>query len=125
MGGAMPFNRLNTTYWVIAGVCGFIGVLAGMFMMWPKPLPLLVVDMNRAIEAPSVLLARSKLTHEEQLNIIDRFSRALPEVIKDYGRSHRVTLVSAPVLTGYKPSQVDVTDELIALTIARIKHEAH
>jgi len=72
-----------------------------------------------------VLLARSNLTHEEQLNIMDRFSRALPEVIKDYGRAHRVTLVSAPVLTGYKPSLVDVTDELIALTIARIKHEAH
>lgn len=124
MGGLMQLNQIKTMHWVFAGIGGLIGILAGIWVMWPKSLPLLVVDMNRAIEAPSVMLARSKLTHEEQLKIMEHFSRTLPEVIKDYGASHQVTLVSASVLSNFKPSHVDVTDELIALTITRIKHEA-
>jgi conjugal transfer pilin signal peptidase TrbI len=65
----MQLNPFKTMHWVFAGIGGLIGILAGILVMWPKPLPLLVVDMNRAIEAPSVMLARSKLTHEEQWSV--------------------------------------------------------
>lgn len=120
----MRLNQLNTMDWMMAAIGAGVGLLLGIVTMWPKPFPLLVVDMNRAIVAPSVMLAHSKLTHEQQLKIMARFSHTLPKVISDYGRTHRVTLIGAPLLASYKSSPVDVTDELIALTLARIKHEA-
>ncbi len=85
----MQLNQIKTMHWVFAGIGGLIGILAGIWVMWPKSLPLLVVDMNRAIEAPSVMLARSKLTHEEQLKIMEHFSRTLQKSSRIMGRHIR------------------------------------
>lgn len=121
MGALMRFNQLDKKSLILAGVAGCFLVTVLIGFSWKKPAPLVVVDMTRAIQAPSLMLARSKLTSDEQLKIMRRFSALLPGVIKEYGHTHRVTLVSATILASH--NNVDVTNEVVALTIARMKHE--
>ena len=78
--------------------------------------------MNRAIQKPSLWLAHSKLTAAEQTRIMKRFSMFLPEVIKDYGRSHKVSVIASQVLVNQ--NNIDITDSIVDLTIARMKHES-
>lgn len=115
----MLLNQLGWKVWAIAGAAGLL-VLA-LVLMVLKPIPLVVVDMTRAIQKPSVMLARTKLTSDAQLKIMERFSKVLPNVIKEYGQTHRVTIISAPVLASL--NTLDVTDEVVDLTITRMKHE--
>lgn len=116
----MRLNHLGMTFWVPAGVAGFFLVLAVVFIVWNKPVPLVVVDMTRAIQAPSLMLAQSKHSQEAQLHIMSRFSSLLPEIIAAYGQEHRVTIVSATVLASH--NTLDITNEVVSRTIARMKH---
>ena len=116
-----PDSR-NVMIWIAQGVLGFFLILMLARSFWQTPLPLVVVDMNRAIQAPSVMLAHSKLTEKEQSYIIKRFSSLLPEVIKEYGASHGITVVGSSVLASH--NAVDITDTIVELTIARMKHES-
>lgn len=108
--------------WVAMGVSGVLVLLAFVLMVWPKSATLMVVDMTRAIQMPSMMLAQSKLSQEAQLKIMTRFSALLPEVIKAYGQMHHVTIVSAPVLAS--DNRDDITNEVVNRTIARMKQDA-
>ena len=121
MGNCMRLNLSGEKRWVFAGAAGFLVLLVLMWTVYKKPSPLVVVDMNHAIQAPSMMLARSKLTADTQLKIMRRFSTLLPKVITEYGQAHRVTIVSATVLASH--NNTDVTGEVIAATIARMKHD--
>jgi conjugal transfer pilin signal peptidase TrbI len=113
---------LNQLGWKFGAIAGAVGLLAlALVLMVQKPIPLVVVDMTRAIQKPSVMLTRTKLTSDAQLKIMERFSRVLPNVIKEYGQTHRVTIISATVLASH--NTLDVTDEVVDLTISRMKHE--
>lgn len=117
----MRLNQLDVKQWALIGLAGVLVAQVLVLMVWKKPTPLVVVDMTRAIQSPSLMLARSKLTSDAQLKIMGRFSTLLPKVIKEYGQAHRVTVVSATVLASH--NNADVTNEVIALTISRMKHE--
>lgn len=56
----------NVMYGIVLSVLGFFLILIFAHFFWQKPANLVVVDMNRAIQTPSVMLAHSKLTVEEQ-----------------------------------------------------------
>lgn len=117
----MWLNQFNLK--TAAMVITFV-LLAASLMTWligRNPASLVVVDMTRAIQKPSVMLAHSKLSSNAQLKIMAGYSALLPKVISEYGQSHRVTIVSATVLASQ--NKVDVTDEVVALTIERMKHE--
>jgi len=118
----MQPNSPNVLYWWQAGVLGFFLILIFVHFFWQKPPSLVVVDMNRAIQKPSLWLANSKLTKQAQSDIIRRFSALLPEIIKEYGSSHKVTVVGSTVLASN--NLVDITDTIVELTIARMKHES-
>ncbi len=66
------------------------------------------------------MLAHSRLSQKAQLKIMTQYSALLPEIIKAYGQDHQVTVVSATVLASY--STVDITNVVVAQTIARMKH---
>ena len=121
MGGLMVLNQNRLKQGLVFGSLGLILVLVCVFLVWHNKSSLVVVDMTRAIQKPSMMLARSKLTTEAQLKIMRRFSALLPEVIKAYGESHRVTVVSATVLAHYNTD--DITDRVVEQTITRMKHE--
>jgi len=121
MGTLMRLNQLDVKQWAMVGTAGVLVVLVLMLMVWKNPTPLVVVDMTRAVQSPSLMLARSKLTPDAQLKIMSRFSTLLPKIVKEYGQKHQVTVVSAAILASH--NNVDVTNEIIALTIARMKHE--
>lgn len=121
MGTLMRLNQLDVKQWAMVGTAGVLVVLVLMLMVWKNPTPLVVVDMTRAVQSPSLMLARSKLTPDAQLKIMSRFSTLLPKIVKEYGQTHQVTVVSAAILASH--NNVDVTNEIIALTIARMKHE--
>lgn len=103
-------------------ILGLFVILMIASSFWQTPQPLVVIDMNRAIQRPSLLLAHSKLTVEEQANIMKRFSKLLPEVIKDYGKSHEVSVIASQVLVNQ--NNIEITDAIVDLTIARMKHES-
>ncbi|HAU4159299.1 TPA: TrbI F-type domain-containing protein [Legionella anisa] len=117
----MQLNQWNVSYRMVLGALGGLGLLLFLCSLVQSRPSLVVIDMTRAIQKPSLMLARSKLTEQEQLKIMSRFSALIPEVIKDYGASHQVTVISAPVLFGQNTQ--DVTDEIVEQTISRMKHE--
>ncbi len=65
-------------------------VVGAIWMHQPR---LVVVDMVRAIQVPSAMLARSSMPDTKQAALITRFSKLLPDVIKAYGEAHHVTVV--------------------------------
>jgi conjugal transfer pilin signal peptidase TrbI len=118
----MQPDARKVMHWMLLSVLGFFLILLLVRFFWLSPQLLVVVDMNRAIQVPSMMLAHSKLTEKEQSYIIKRFSSLLPEVIKEYGASLGVTVVGSSVLASY--NAVDITDTIVELTIARMKHES-
>ena len=117
----MQCDLKNMAIW-ITGILGGFLILMIACSYWQTQRPLMVVDMNRAIQKPSMILARSKLTVEEQANIMKQFSKLLPEVIKDYGASHQVSVIASQVLVNQ--NNMDITDSIVELTIARMKHDS-
>lgn len=97
----------------------FIGSLVGGF--WLHQPRLVVIDMNRAIQIPASALSHSKLAPLRQQKIMQRFSSLLPDVIKTYGQSHHVTVVSATVFVSER-SSIDITQDVVKQTLARLKH---
>lgn len=80
---------------------------------------LVVVDMKRVLNQPAVLLSRTKMSEHEQAQLLMQYSAVLPEILKNYGATHHVTLISAPVIIS---GSVDITDTIIELTFERLKH---
>lgn len=106
---------------LVMGVLIGVLVLMALYIGFKRPSPLHVVDMNRAIQIPSTMLAHSKLSKAQQATLMSRFSSRLPEVIKEYGQEHLVTIISATVLESH--GGVDITNLIVARTIERVKHE--
>ncbi|KTC87654.1 TrbI F-type domain-containing protein [Legionella drozanskii] len=118
----MLLNRMTIKQGVIVGAVGFVLVFALGLNIGQKPTALVVVDLTRAIQKPSLMLAHSKLSKDAQSKLMKQFSALLPQVIKAYGQTHRVTVMSATVLASN--NSLDVTDKVVAETITRMKHEA-
>lgn len=90
-------------------------ILSGM-LLWGlhKPTLIAVVDMQRLLNQPAVLLSQSNLSEQEQKKILKQYSSLLPQVLSQYGASHHVTLITATVISS---GRFDVTDEVIAATL--------
>ena len=91
-------------------------------IIWMNQPRLVVVDMVRAIQVPSAMLARSSMPDAKQAEVITRFATKLPEVIKAYGLAHHVTVVGAHVLVSQ--GVVDITNTIIQQTLTRLKADA-
>lgn len=93
-------------------------VLSGM-VLWNmhKPAPIAVVDMQRLLNQPAVLLSQSNLSEQEQKKVLKQFSSLLPQILSQYGASHHVTLITATVISS---GRFDVTDEVIAATLEQL-----
>ena len=102
---------------IIAAVVAVILLVAGV--IWMSQPRLVVVDMVRAIQVPSAMLARSSMPDTKQAALITRFSKLLPDVIKAYGEAHHVTVVGAHVLVSQ--GAVDITNTIIQETLLRLK----
>lgn len=104
---------------VVAAALLLLLTVAGLF--WLHQPRLVVVDMMRAIHVPSQLLAHSKMSSDEQLKLMSRYSALLPKIIKAYGDSHHVTVMSATVFVSH--NGLDVTSTIIEQTLAELRHE--
>ncbi|WP_058533788.1 type-F conjugative transfer system protein TrbI [Legionella saoudiensis] len=93
-------------------------ILSGM-VLWGlhKPTPIAVVDMQRLLNQPAVLLSQSNLSEQEQKKVLKQYSSLLPQVLSQYGASHHVTLITATVISS---GRFDVTDEVIAATLEQL-----
>lgn len=118
----MAHNPLSVKFWAMAAIAGLLVMAVSVSKIGQNSNQLKVVDMTRAIQATSMMLARSKLSKEMQLKIMERYANVLPSVIKEYAQQHGVTIISAAVLASQ--NKIDVTGDVMDLTIARIKHEA-
>lgn len=101
-------------------ISALIGVaLAGIFV-WnhQKVLPIAIVDMQRLLNQPAVLLSQSKLSEKEQKEVLKHYSSLLPNALLEYGESHHVTLITATVISS---GSFDVTDEIIGATLEKLK----
>ncbi|STP10088.1 type-F conjugative transfer system protein TrbI [Legionella bozemanae] len=106
-------RHYKTQLLILAGL-----VLSGM-VLWSmhKPAPLAVVDMQRLLNQPAVLLSQSKLSEQEQKKVLKQYSSLLPKTLSQYGASHHVTLITATVISS---GRFDVTDEVIAATLEKL-----
>lgn len=93
-------------------------VLFGM-VLWSlnKPTAIAVVDMQRLLNQPAVLLSQSNLSEQEQKKVLKQYSSLLPQTLSQYGASHHVTLITATVLSS---GRFDVTDEVITATLEQL-----
>ncbi len=82
-----------------------------------KPTPIAVVDMQRLLNQPAVLLSQSNLSEQEQKKVLKQYSSLLPQVLSQYGASNHVTLITATVISS---GRFDVTDEVIAATLEQL-----
>lgn len=74
--------------------------------------------MQRLLNQPATLLSKSNLSEKEQKNVLRRYSALLPKVLSEYGESHKVTLITATVISS---GTLDVTDEIIDITLEKLK----
>lgn len=81
---------------------------------------LLVVDMKKLVNEPAVLLSRSSLAPSDQKRILSAYTKMVPQMIAEFGKAHRATIIASAVLY---PDALDVTDELMNATLERLKHE--
>ncbi len=97
-----------------------LGALSvGSLIGWSfKPNTIVVVDMQRLLNQPAVLLSQSHLSTVVQKNILKRYSSLLPNTLKEYGQLHKVTLITATVIHS---EHDDVTDEVISMALDRLK----
>ena len=80
---------------------------------------LAVIDIKRAISTPARLLAKSRLSQDEQKRLLERYSEILQSVIRDYGKQHRLTIVSSTVLT--HGNNHDITALIISKTLDEVR----
>ena len=117
----MRMDRLRQQAPMVMAAVVFL-LLTGVGFSWLHRPQLVVVDMMRAIHVPSQMLAHSKISSDEQLKIMSRYSALLPKIIKAYGESHHVTVVSAMVFVSH--NGLDVTSTIIEQTLAGLRHDA-
>ncbi|HHF7349655.1 TPA: type-F conjugative transfer system protein TrbI [Legionella feeleii] len=110
----MTTNRVRQTGLV---ALGFIAVLIGSFKAFNKS-TLYVIDMQRALHQPALLLSRSPLSEAEQKALLSAFAKRLPDVIADYCKAHKVTLIAAPVLGN--SGENELTDYFIEKTLNEV-----
>lgn len=82
---------------------------------------LVAVDMVYVIQRPSEMLSRSTMGKKAQQNLMQRYAALLPKVIADYGKRHRVTIVSGKILVSQ--SNNDISNIIIEQTLSRLKHD--
>jgi conjugal transfer pilin signal peptidase TrbI len=108
--------QLKKILFVISMLCI---LMAGCFIWQSKTSSCLaIVDMQRLLNQPAVLLAQSKLSETAQKKLLKRYTALLPQVLTEYGKVHQLTLITATVITG---GTLDVTDEVIEETLERLK----
>ena len=94
----------------------------GLAAYWLKPAPkLCIVNLHKALEQPAHLLIKSQYSKTQQKEILKRFSRHLLPVIQRYAKDHQQTVIDAKTLAD--DGQIDITDEIVKLTLEAIKHE--
>ncbi|HEM6962641.1 TPA: TrbI F-type domain-containing protein [Legionella pneumophila] len=98
-------------------LAGVIFAVLAVYMLKPSP-KFAVVDMQRLLNQPAVLMSQSKLSQDEQKAVLQRYAEILPKVLIHYGQSHQLTLISATVIT---TGAADVTDEIIDLTLDKLR----
>jgi len=81
---------------------------------------LAVIDIKRAISTPARMLAKSRLSQDEQKRLLERYSASLQSVIRKYGKQHRLTIVSSTVL--FHDSNNDITALIISKTLDEVRH---
>ncbi|KTD47445.1 putative TrbI protein [Legionella quinlivanii] len=108
--------RFNSKY-LLAVLTG--AVLSGV-LTWshPKGAPIAIVDMQRVLNQPAVLLSQSHLSEKEQKTVLSHYSSLLPQVLSEFGESRHVTLIAATVIAS---GSLDVTDEVIAIALEKLK----
>ncbi len=79
---------------------------------------LAVVDMKRLLNQPAVLLSKSQIPEKDQARLLLNYSTVLPQILAAYGNSHRVTVITAPVI---RSGTLDITDTIIAQTLEKLK----
>jgi len=98
-------------------LAGLIFAVLAVCMLRTSP-NFAVVDMQRLLNQPAVLMSQSKLSQDEQKAVLQRYAEILPKVLIHYGQSHQLTLISATVIT---TGAADVTDEIIDLTLDKLR----
>ncbi len=81
---------------------------------------LAVIDIKRAISTPARLLAKSRLSQDVQKRLLERYSASLQSVIREYGKQHRLTIVSSMVLS--HGGNCDITALIISKTLDKVRH---
>lgn len=96
-----------------------LGILGLGFFIYKSQAnaPLAIVDMQRLLNQPAVMLSQSKFPETTQKKLLKRYTAILPKVLKAYGASHHVTLITATVIS---QGHLDVTDEVISMTLERL-----
>lgn len=79
-----------------------------------------VFDMKRALNQTAALVSKTKMPEARQTELLNAFSKALPDVLADYAASHHVTVIGAPVVAD--GSRADITDAVIEATLESLKH---
>lgn len=109
----MQLNSKHFIYVLIGA-----GLLGALLLSYNKTPAIAIVDMQRLLNQPATLLSQSKLSEKEQKEVLKHYSTLLPNVLSEYGESHRVTLITATVISS---GALDVTDEIIGVTVEKLK----
>lgn len=115
----MELNMRIDSQWILTS-CGIMMFVTFLVLTIRQP-KLVVVDMTRVIELPAARLAHSTMPASKQAQLMTRFTKCLPDVIEQYAKAHHVTVISGKVLA--RENSLDVTRNIIELTLLRLKHE--
>lgn len=99
----------------------FFGLILFFYCFIPKP-SLVFIDMQKIMAQPAALLAKTDLSPTTQQHVLKRYAAYLPEVIKQYGDAHQVTIISASVVSNQ--GRQDISDFIIAETLAQVRKNA-
>lgn len=114
-------ERVMLHKWVYFGLVVLVLLLLWFGLLRDKSV-LLVIDMQRAIHQPAILLAKTNISEKSQQQILKRYAHFLPEVIQSYGNTHHVTIVAGSIAAS--GNQADITNVIISQTLERVKHES-
>lgn len=105
-------------------VCAlFLGCLMSAclmsFISKPKT-AIAVFDMKRALNQTAALVSKTRMPEARQTELLNAFSKTLPDVLASYAASHRVTVIGSTVLAD--DGRADITDAVIEATLESLKH---
>ena len=107
---------------ILALALGGLGLLLALFLaLFLKPSEkLALIDMHEAMSKPAVALSQSQYSQAQQGKIMQLYSRNLKLVLKEYGQKHQKTIIESRVLSD--ANRLDITDEIVRLTMEKVKH---